>query len=91
MTEKQEEDLKKEVKKLSDAKEKVVEPNTVDKVQADLDKLKAVNDAFQAEELRAEEIRAKKMIGGKAEAGQPEESEEDKADKEAGEILDNFT
>jgi len=79
-----------EIKKVADSKQQTAPETTRDKVQIDLDKLKAVNDAYEAEELRAEELRARRAVGGRADAGQPEKSQQELADEEAKEILKPF-
>ena len=92
MTE-QEKELQAAVKEISDSKQKVEETPKDDpatKVQEDLNKLKAVNDAYEAERLRAEEIRAKEILGGKAQAGQPEVTPEQEAKEEAEKILRTY-
>ena len=65
-----------------------------EKVSAAREKLKAENDAYEAEKLRAEQLRAEQQVGGRSAAGSesltPEDAMKKKAEEEAREIVDAF-
>ncbi len=59
----------------------------------DYDKLKAQNDALEAELERKKqlEVRRDEILGGRAQAGQKPKTEQEKADEEAAKIIEQFT
>lgn len=63
-------------------KEAPIEANDVDKVKEAREKLKAENDAFEAEKLRAERLRAERMIGGTTQVMQRVEKTDDQIEDE---------
>lgn len=71
-----------------DTKQEEVQ-NEADLVRVEREKLKAENDAFEAEKLRAEKLRAEKMLAPTA-GGHIDPVVEDPAQKVANEIAGAF-
>ncbi len=83
-------ELKEEVEKIADSKQKVEERTVLTDQEDYLQKLRDNNEAIRKEEVIIEERRAKAKLGGKADAGQPEKPQQDIDNEEATKILDMF-